>query len=169
VRVPPPRKFRPLLGEVRSARILPGVSTVGGTGELSYAKRFGLRYESKVHDELKGKFGRWFMAGPVIEFFDGNSKYDKRFCVPDGLIRHHTRMVVCEIKSQHMPEAWWQLRKLYEPVVRKLWGRELVLLEICRSYDPQMPFPEKVEFVEDIGKFALEAKDGTLGVLQWKL
>lgn len=72
-----------------------------------------------------------------------------------------------EIKFQHMPEAWWQLRKLYQPALEFKLRRPVFVLEVCKSYDPAMPFPEPIELVENLWEFC-NAPRKVFGVFQWK-
>lgn len=70
----------------------------------------------------------------------------KRFCQPDGLwidpIRG--RITIIEIKYAHCEDAYFQLRSLYEPVIRKAFAGapwEFRFIEFVRWYDPSVPFP----------------------------
>jgi len=76
--------------------------------------------------------------------------------------------VIFEIKLQHMPEAWWQLRKLYQPVVEEYYKpRAISVVEVCRSFDPAIPLPEDIELIDDIQGF-IAAAAGNFGVLRWR-
>lgn len=132
------------------------------------AQKFGVRYEKKVQKELRELLAPDFIH-TGFAFFD-DSGY--RICVPDGIYIHHKlqKAAIFEIKSRHTSDAWWQLRKLYEPVARAFYSNYTVLpIEICRSYDAATPFPEKVELVTKLKDFIFDAADGTLGVLPWRL
>jgi len=93
--------------------------------------------------------------------------------VPDGIVVYDDRILVFEIKFQHMPEAWWQLVKLYRPVLEAYKPVPVVTVEVCRSYDPAQPFPEHVVLINpdslmelrkmDIGKAA-----ASFWVVKWK-
>jgi hypothetical protein len=130
------------------------------------SQKAGVLYEKRVQDFLHDRFGNSFVGNPALHFqADGFA----RTAIPDGLILEEGRTTVVEIKSQHMPEAWWQLRRLYEPVCRAYLPKSrIVLLEICKVYDPHVAFPEEFEFVDDMSKFVAESKDGNLGVMRWK-
>jgi hypothetical protein len=80
------------------------------------------------------------------------------------------RVLIFEIKSQHMPEAWWQLEQLYRPVLRA--RRPLcpiVCVEVCRSYDPAMPFPAEFRLLSSIDEILDNPIVTSLAVLPWKL
>jgi len=163
VKVPPPPNFRPIEGAIRNVGV--GAKRFSNHGS-SQAQKSGLRYETRVHAYLSGRFGFNYIEAPVFSFEDDTGR---RTCIPDALLKLPSRIVLIEIKSQHMPEAWWQLRRLYEPVLRTaaVPTKELVLVEICRSLDIQMPFPEPFENLDDLLPWAREAEDGSLGVLRW--
>ena len=64
-------------------------------------------------------------------------------------------MVVYEMKYSHTARAWWQLRRMYEPLLRAYtlqtndanWTIEVC--EVTKWYDPQVDFPEPVTLVRD--------------------
>lgn len=162
VAVPPPNRFRAVVGKPCDVKIRANSMpvSVGNTP----AKRAGLLYEKHVQKWISAH-NPVYWPQPVFHFRDDSGP---RTCVPDGLLLGSGRIAIVEIKSQHMPEAWWQLRRLYEPVVREYAdGRSVILLEICKSYDPAMPFPERPTLVDDMQKFLLAAKDGEMGILRW--
>jgi hypothetical protein len=66
-----------------------------------------------------------------------------------------------------MPEAWWQLRKLYSPVVAALTGRMVYCIEVCRVFDPQMPFNETPYLIDSLPGYVLDP-DPAIGVFVWK-
>ena len=145
-----------------------------GPDQSAYAE-FGKRYaeELKRHGiqvELRQTLLH-YLPSPMLHFHDDSGF---RTCIPDGLHVTHqndtTRFTIFEIKSQHMPEAWWQLRRLYEPVVRALQPKaEVALVEICRTLDAHTPFPEEPELIEDLKTFISTASDGRFGVFRWRI
>ena len=131
------------------------------------AQKAGLRFESKAINELEDIFIGGLWRSPALYWIDEEGVH---YAVPDALILDERFVCCVEVKSQHMPEAWWQLRKKYEPILRTIYPEtKILLLEICRSLDPSTPFPEHYTYVEDIPPFIKGAKDGELGVFQWKL
>lgn len=128
---------RPVVGAVKFARFDPefAVPAIASTE----ARRQGIRYERRVVEALLRSFAE-FRAAPAIRFID---KLGARVAVPDGLLVTSRRVYVIEIKLQHTTDAWWQLRRLYAPIVARLFPtRELTLVEICSRYDPNVVFPE---------------------------
>lgn len=164
--VPPRPGFRAAVPPLYSVSM---EGTWFGMPGQTAAQKAGLRYEEKVGIELKKKYGDYFTPGPRFHFREDKSP---RTCVPDGLFVFDSKIVVVECKSQHMPESWWQLRKLYQPVLNA-WlprdGRPVQVLEICRVYDAGMPFPEKVNLIYDLESWLHADIDPSFGVFVWKM
>lgn len=160
VHVPPP-SFRSLhsVPEILRYQPQPYCRAQGQTT----AHKVGLRYEAQVHDWLGDTFG-YYDPTPLIEFRD-NGEY--RRAIPDAvLVKDH--VVVFEIKHQHVPEAFWQLRRLYAPLLREYFSSRLVsCVEICRTYDPATPFPVPVVLIDDIKEWCSKPRKD-LGVFQWR-
>ncbi len=69
-----------------------------------------------------------------------------QYCQPDGLLFYdedgQDKLVICEIKFQHVPDAYFQLQNKYLPVVEKAFPRQdIALCEIVKWYDPSTAFP----------------------------
>lgn len=167
VGVPPPPRFKPIVGNVINVEMNPHNPFSGQIGR-SASQRVGLSYERKIRGLLRDNTrNSIYYDSPIYHFQDGSGW---RTCIPDGLDCYSDKVVVLEIKSQHVPDAWWQLRKLYEPLTRRLFpGTSVSVLEICRTYDPQTPFPEAVTLVDDFASFLRESRDGELGVYRWRV
>jgi hypothetical protein len=106
----------------------------------------GIRYENKVHSYLESFYGDRYLAGPWLHFLDDRG--DWRWCQPDGLILDFEggRIVIVEVKYQFTADAWWQVRRLYEPVLRALFPARLWKFEACQIvkwYDVAIDFPER--------------------------
>lgn len=165
VGVPPPPRFRPIMGGILEVDMNPS-NPFKSRGRTA-AQKAGLRYEDKIQDALmsRAKISIYFDS-PILHFKDESGW---RTCIPDGVDVFEDKVVLSEIKYQHTPDAWWQMRRLYEPLLRRFFPTAAVsLLEICRTYDPATPFPEVVRLVESYDNFARESKDGELGVYRWR-
>lgn len=146
----PPRGFRSAEGVRRAWPT--GEGPYGRTPSTfvpknaSAAQKAGLRYEKRVRSLLEARIpglrpGQWFR----YEHPSGGVFY----CQPDAVLVHEDRAVVFEIKYTFTSDAWWQLRRLYEPVVRAAYyAREVGLCIVCRNRDPHTPFPEPVTDIE---------------------
>lgn len=166
--VPPPSKFRAPSGRIRDAtvKIIPYERQKGRTA----AQENGLRFEATVQEELFSHLSGRYVVSPIIHFLDDRGP---RIVIPDGLFKAQRRVdgvksiVIVEIKSQHMPEAWWQLRKLYQPVIETCSAPYPVhVLEIVKSFDPSMPFPEPVRLIDDLDAYLI-APFKEFGVFKW--
>jgi hypothetical protein len=160
VSVPPPPLFRPLRPPISNIkiRLTPYARDKGD----SAAKQAGLRYEEHIQQRLMQRL-LGYMAAPHLHFFDREGARTLR---PDGVLVEPGRVFIFEIKSQHMPEAWWQLDQLYRPVVSQLYKhRPVSCIEIVKQFDPAMPFPTKFDMLENLEQVL--KYEGSFGVFQW--
>ena len=168
----PPRGFRPAEG-VRSAWSV-GDGPFGRTPQPSKrrtaAQNAGLRYERKVKKLLGDTFGPEFRPGQWLRFFE-RSETTPRFCQVDGLLVRGNRAIIFECKYTFTSDAWFQLRQLYEPVVRKAFYADVVgLCVVCRVFDPAIAFPEETELLFDTELASWAGRDAfpKIGVLSWR-
>lgn len=159
--VPPPR-FRPLTGapthvNFRSSPYTPAQG-------LTVAQKNGLRYEAKAQEHFSGLFGSDYKAGPYIHFLDNRVA---RTAQPDGVLLLPHSIYIFEIKFQHVPEAWWQLEKLYKPLLTALFQKPVACIEVCRSFDPSTPFPVKTTGIVDLCEWVARERN-EFGVLLWR-
>jgi len=180
---PPPPRFQSAEG-VRSAWAVAS-GPFGRTPTLrgrSAAQKGGIRYERKVQSALAAEYGRHFLPSAWFQFLTKESDL-RRWCQLDGLVRHRDQagdesVVLFEVKTHFTSDAWWQLRKLYEPVVRAAFSpKHVVLVVICKHFDPSVAFPESYELVDkDPAPFLKGAVTpegrwftGAIRVLPWRL
>lgn len=157
--VPPPARFRPATN-VKWARFGPRPHLASAPS--SEAARAGLRFEEKAQRWLVASLvSTSYLPSPWIEFEDNSGR---RICSPDGLLLNPQFSVVVEIKIRHMPEAYHQLRKVYQPVVERLRDKPCCVVELVGSFDPAMPFPEKVRHLDGLN---FEQPFSDIGVLIW--
>lgn len=157
--VPPPR-FRPL-GQVTNVS-LQNASYIRMRG-VTGAQRAGLRYEASVQRDLAELFPD-YRSGPVVTLLDDQVYRSLR---PDGLLIQPDRVFIFEIKHQHCPESWWQLERLYKVALAKLYHCPISLVEVCRTYDPSMPYPVPVTLVTDLEDWVSKPRDD-IGVYVWR-
>lgn len=145
---PAPEGFRPA-GRVLSAQF----STPPYLRKKRYTGRrlAGIQYEKKVHEHLEVLYGDKYIRSPWIKFF-AEGKW--RWCQPDALVLDilRGRIVIVEVKYQHTSDAWWQVRQLYEPVLRAIFPDLLWTFDACevvKWYDPATAFPEKVVLAQE--------------------
>lgn len=145
VGVPPPHGFRPLELPLRNVSFSISAEFFRQSGNTT-SREGGLRYEFQVHNHLKQVLGANYLA---IEFEATEATGKRRRLIPDGVFFCPDYSILFEVKSQHMPEAWWQLRRLYQPTLEfKRPGKPCYVVEVCRSYDPGTPFPEPTVLID---------------------
>lgn len=111
-----------------------------------------MRYEKKVQEFLGQLYGDRYLANPWLKFFsDGRW----RWCQPDGLLLdpRKGRITIVEVKYQHTPDAWWQVRQLYQPVLEAMFPAKLWAFDACevvRWYEPWTVFPERVVLAQEV-------------------
>lgn len=125
-------------------------------------KGAGLRFERTVQRELTAKYDTFLHGVPFI-FYTADS--GRHTCIPDGFMLHGGELVIFEIKIRHTPDAWFQLRRLYQPVVQRALGRPTRLLEVVKSYDPTVSFPEPHFICQDLETFLRSRAE--VGCLIW--
>lgn len=166
----PPRRFRAVSGTLRRV-VKPDNVEYERKFAACQTKSAGLQYEAQVQRMLQDLWPH-YEAEPAFEFYDDSGF---RLARPDGLLQLHDRAVIFEIKRYHEPTAWWQLFRLYGPIV-EAWSRKRVqLCEITRSYDPQIVWPGPIDVVEPlklkswvISNRALARACTNTGVYQWR-
>jgi hypothetical protein len=127
----------------------------------------GVRYENRVREWISKQFaGRCFPSQWIRYRADGDSRI--RWCQPDNLILSpvESKLTIVEVKYQHCDLAWWQLFRLYKPVVERLFlghGYTLCTVEVVHWFDPSvrtMQTPKLRARVEDAqpGEFAVHIR-----------
>jgi hypothetical protein len=167
---PPPRNFRPA-GKILHAFFTIDPPLFSKDLKVTGSRAAGIRYENKVQRYLLQSKGDTYVPGPWFRF---RSIEGKRFyyCQPDGLDFNIGKglITIVEVKLQHTSNAWWQTRKLYEPVLKfvfpeRLWS--FAVVEIVRWYDPDTNFPEEFTMIRELtseyikpGKFHVHIWNG---------
>ena len=111
---------------------------------------------------LLAQFGGDYLPSPWVRFTDAAGSH---WCQPDGVLTLPQGKVIVEVKYQHTTEAWYQLRLLYEPVLRCLYpDTPLSVIEVVKWYDCAIVFPEPARLIKNL---ALH-QGGEFGVHIWK-
>lgn len=152
---PPPRRFRPA-GEVTSAEFIAPPSFVVPSRTRNKARADGIRYEKKAHKYLAETYEDECVIAPWIRFKSaGRAKAS--YCQPDAIILDIRRgtITIVEIKIKHTADAWWQVRRLYLPVIRHIFGEGwgYISVELTKWFDPHTKFPERFAFVNPADSF----------------
>ena len=162
----PPHNFHPA-GEVYAASFspVPPLFIENLRQKRTGRRAVGVRYEAKGQAWLAAKYPDNYIPAPWLRFHNGQSKW----CQPDGLLIDvkRGRITIVEFKLRHTSDAWYQVRELYEPVVRRLFpwpGWEFPALEIVCWFDPHIPFPEHYHFTHD----PMWVRGDEFGIHMWK-
>jgi hypothetical protein len=167
VNIPPPLRFKPLVGIPKNVSIGAARVQVQIHPGMSAAKANGIRYEWQVYEwlrELMAPLSQPIHIQHCIHFSDDNGY---RTVIPDAFTVFHDIVVLFEVKSQHMPETWWQCEKLYKPLLEAIFDRPVFCVEIVKTYDPQMPFPCEVKMIDDLVEW-MENPQCPWGVFKWR-
>lgn len=129
----------------------------------------GIKYEKLVQDMLRTQYGDSYLDSPWLQF---QADSGIKWCQPDGVLIDFEAgaLTLIEVKYQHTTDAWWQMRRLYEPVLRTLFPPHLwsiSCLEVVKWYDPSVLFPEPTRLVSSISS-AQHLPHGTTGIHIWK-
>jgi hypothetical protein len=149
---PPPEAFRPA-GRVLSASFAtpPAIRKKRYTGR----RLEGVRYEKKVQEYLEHFYGERYIPSPWLRFFPAGDGARWRWCQPDGILLDipRGRITIVEVKYQHTSDAWYQVRMLYEPVLRVMFPEKWWTFDYCevvKWYDPDTIFPEKIVLAQEV-------------------
>lgn len=149
----PPQNFKPA-GNVEFARMIAESPPFTRKTKYTGKRAAGIIYERKAQKHLEFLYPETYVPGPWIYFREeGSSKH--RWCQPDGLVIDVvTGVVTCvEIKYNHTSDAWFQVKKLYQPVLRHIFPTPLwkhQCCEVVKWYDPAVRFPEPTQLTTDI-------------------
>lgn len=133
----------------------------------SASMRKGMRYERMIKSLFSQAFRESYCHGQWIEFWERGIK---RWCQIDGIWvdRERKILTIFEIKYRHTIKAWWQLRRLYSPILwrylQELGEKEfkVAICEVVKVFDPSVEFPEKVTLISSIE----EIQPGRFQVIQ---
>lgn len=153
-------------GEIRYAHRSSQIPYAGQRGRSSAVQKAGLAYQKKADAYCSSPSDQWrVVSGPWFCF--GDDSLRPHYCQPDLLLDDASEevCVVVEVKLAFSELAWWQLRRLYEPVLSTaLPTRRLLVLALCRSYDPSTRCPEPVHLCKDL----MDAQPEVFNVLVWR-
>jgi len=126
-----------------------------------------VKFERQLQEHLLELYPTAFLPSPWLKYRNCDEE-ELRWCQPDGLIIDipHSTITLIEIKLKHVSTAWWQLQRLYLPVVRVLFGPRWIykLCEAVRYHDPAEPFPVEYEILST----PIPYDRRTFGVYIWR-
>lgn len=108
------------------------------------AQAAGLRYEKKWHEFAATHYGPSYQTFEDRQIAFSDEVYGWRTCRPDGVYYDPLLnwLLMFEVKIRHTADAYWQLEKLYKPVMGHFYpSMDKVLIEVTKNFDPSTPFP----------------------------
>jgi hypothetical protein len=137
-----------------------GSSSATGAAESREpaSRRAGKAFESRIQRRIAEILGQSYLPGPWFSFNCGSNQV--RLCQPDGILELPRSVLIVEIKHQHTVSAWFQLRQLYQPVVECALRKPATVVEIFKTGDVLLPFPEPLLQVK--GRNLREAAEGQM-------
>lgn len=156
-------------------------------GSNSASQKAGKRYEARVLKALSIIPNGRAVLSPWIQY--GLTSGHESYCQPDALLFRKNYLIIFEIKLTHTIDAYWQLRHLYLPIMKRLeLNIPIVLVEITRSFDPSYLYPEEMvlyfqlvdllrdldntiggRYSEDGSRLFVPQESTNINILQWKL
>ena len=128
----------------------------------------GIKYERRAQLFLAESLGPEYIPSPWLRFrLRGDSTL--HWCQPDGIFFdvRAGQITIVEIKYQHCADAWFQLNRLYLPVLQKMFPRSMwdfATIEVVKWYDCATEVPQPPRLRESVRA----ARPGEFGVFIWK-
>lgn len=166
----PPSNFDPC-GELAWAVLCERIPGFTRNTQRSGRKLNGIRYEKKVHEHFAQQYGEFYQPGIWFMFRErGSSKV--RYAQADALLFDFDlgHITIVEVKYQHIEKSWWQLRHLYAPLVKHLFGDmwQVRGIEVVKWYDPAARYPGPVKMCKTLDQAPCLATTKETGVHIWR-
>ena len=163
---PAPLNFSPV-GDLAWVKPLPYKPSFIKRRKPKGRKAQGVRYEKRAHEHFNELFGDRYINSQWFQFKEPDTK--ARYCEIDGLLIRPKQgtIIILEMKYNHTSDAWWQTRRLYEPIIKFLFPEQLwevAICEVVKWFDPATKFPEDLQMVKDIR----DVQTGKFGLHIWK-
>lgn len=143
-----PRGFKPAVGCSRVEICSTPQFAANAKGGIRGAKAKGIRYQEKVVQLLEeqgyeGVPGMWFRFEKR-----GQVRYAQADWV--GFDYLQGKITIAEIKLSRVPQAWWQLNRLYRPLVQAIFPKwNIALCEIADGVY-SVAVPEEVPVIQKL-------------------
>lgn len=154
----PPRRFR-AASDVKSVAFCEAPPALARRKGGTAAQRRGLVFERRTLQHLSQTFSE-FEQSRWLRYQNSDGTH---VCQPDGFVELLDCVLLFEVKYTHCIEAYWQLRHLYGPILAHLYKKPVKCIEVPRSFDPAVPWPEDIVLVTNILELAL-VKNSDFGV-----
>lgn len=96
---------------------------------------------------LQASLGDGYIASPWLRFNLRETGSRHHWCQPDGLLLdpYAGLLTIVEIKYQHCADAWFQMNRLYGPVLRRMFPApewKFATCEVVKWFDCAVQTPE---------------------------
>lgn len=127
------------------------------------SKAAGIQYENLLGKILKPKVpflhqGAWF------EFGDRNGRH---LCQPDFIFGFDSVLWVLEVKYSLVESGFLQMEQLYIPVLRKVYGKEVYGIQVCRNLGLSYSFSPRPRIMPSLDTAMHVAAGGKRSVWHW--
>lgn len=110
------------------------------SSRTSAAQKAGIKYEASFHTFMRTLFPQDYTTFER-QMFTFSTPSGPRWCRPDAILPWQGRLFLFEVKYRHTSDSWWQLHRLYQPVLTLFYGRPLECVEVCKTFDPGVEYP----------------------------
>lgn len=96
----------------------------------------GLRYQRRLAEKMKTEFGRdRVVASQWFEYFMADDD-TPHYAETDVFILGDNHILLLECKLTYTEQlAWWQMEKRYAPLLRHVYNRSVLTMQVCRNLD----------------------------------
>lgn len=127
------------------------------------SKAAGIQYENLVGRTLKPEVpflhqGAWF------EFADERGSH---WCQPDFIFGFDSVLWVLEVKYSLVESGFLQMEQLYIPVLRKVYGKEVYGLQVCRNLGLSYSFSPRPRIMPSLDSAMHVAAAGKRSCWHW--
>lgn len=162
----PPTFSHRIAGKVISAQLLEFKLKHPRSKAPTPAQKRGIAYEKKflkAHTKLFPSL----IHHPAFRFSSDRDERFWQYAIPDALLLLNDTINLFEVKYTHTADAWFQLHRLYLPIVQNAFpDSKINLIEVCRNYDPAVRLAGDITIVEDLLSFCSK-EQRSFGIYIW--
>lgn len=147
----PPARFKPA-GTLTHVSLCDRPKCIPKRRRHTASQKDGLKFEEAVLDSLHKSLSGVIVPGMWLGF--RSKEYPGlRYAQPDGVYFEPRwgRITIIECKLRHTEKAWWQLRTLYEPLIRFVFPDwDVDVCEVFKYNNRDVRMPEPILYVQKV-------------------
>lgn len=153
-----------LRSEVQSAALIVDSPVPTSSRTLTPAQRNGLRYQTRVEQELQQIFPGRLLLRPWFRY---KEEWAVKKCQPDIVLHAEdaSRLCIIEVKYSTAPGAWQQLLR-YQRILAKAYRVPISLALVTRMFDPHVKWECLIKQLEGLERLSGWRGEG-LAVVSW--